>query len=149
MHISSSYQVEFSLLVLLICIIFQNYQLIWRNYVKNTDDTCSLTDLAVQLFTVLSLVCKFLFLFLLLLCAFKIYKKLYENFMNSKITRSSSILTLILQMFSTNSLVINYLTASLVFPHLPSNITFLQNYQILFYQLEIKTSFLLIFSRNI
>ena len=33
----------------------KNYKLIWRNYVKNPDDTVSLTDLAVQMFTVISL----------------------------------------------------------------------------------------------
>lgn len=33
-----------------------NYKNIWRNYVKNPDDTVSLTDLAVQMFTVISLV---------------------------------------------------------------------------------------------
>ena len=33
----------------------KNYKLIWRNHVNNADDTVSLTDLAVQMFTVLSL----------------------------------------------------------------------------------------------
>ena len=33
----------------------KNYKLIWRNHVKNPDDTVSLTDLAVQMFTVISL----------------------------------------------------------------------------------------------
>lgn len=33
----------------------KNYKSIWRNYVKNPDDTVSLTDLAVQMFTVISL----------------------------------------------------------------------------------------------
>ncbi len=33
----------------------RNYKNIWRNYVKNPDDTVSLTDLAVQMFTVISL----------------------------------------------------------------------------------------------
>ncbi len=34
----------------------KNYRTIWRNYVKNPDDSVSLTDLAVQMFTVISLV---------------------------------------------------------------------------------------------
>lgn len=34
----------------------KNYKNIWRNYVKNPDDAVSLTDLAVQMFTVISLV---------------------------------------------------------------------------------------------
>ncbi len=33
----------------------RNYEIIWNNHVKNPDDTVSLTDLAVQMFTVLSL----------------------------------------------------------------------------------------------
>jgi E3 ubiquitin-protein ligase UBR2 len=33
----------------------KNYKLIWRNHVNNPDDTISLTDLAVQMFTVISL----------------------------------------------------------------------------------------------
>lgn len=33
----------------------KNYQLIWRNYAKNPDDTASITDLALQIFTVISL----------------------------------------------------------------------------------------------
>ena len=33
----------------------KNYRLIWRNYIRNPDDTVSLTDLAVQMFTVISL----------------------------------------------------------------------------------------------
>ncbi len=34
----------------------KNYRNIWRNYVKNPDDSVSLTELAVQMFTVISLV---------------------------------------------------------------------------------------------
>lgn len=38
------------------CVLEKNYKSVWRNHVKNPDDTVSLTDLAVQLFTVTSLV---------------------------------------------------------------------------------------------
>ncbi len=34
----------------------KNYKLIWKNHIKNQDDTVSLTDLTVQIFTVTSLV---------------------------------------------------------------------------------------------
>ena len=39
----------------------KNYKIIWKNHVKNQDDTVSLTDLTVQLFTVTSLVKNALF----------------------------------------------------------------------------------------